>query len=205
HRSGRAGTRGARRAGAAVQGRLRRTGFRGVPRPARRRQVVRQVPADPDVRARVPHDRHPRSPADRDHQVAGAAPTPGQLRAPDAVRGQARGAAPAGRDRRPGAGVRAVRQRLVRLPGAAAGRAAGEPGVLPAFAMVGVMIAILGAGKMGEALLSGLLRAGRPPSDVAVVVRRADRGEELYEAYGVPVLTPEEAAKAASTLGIAAK
>jgi proline dehydrogenase len=26
------------------------------------------VPADPDVRARVPHDRHARSPADRDHQ-----------------------------------------------------------------------------------------------------------------------------------------
>ena len=26
------------------------------------------------------------------------------------------------------------------------------------------MIAILGTGKMGEALLSGLLRAGRPPT-----------------------------------------
>ena len=67
------------------------------------------------------------------------------------------------------------------------------------------MIAILGAGKMGEALLSGLLRAGRPPSDVAVVVRRAERGDELYEAYGVPVLTAEEAAKDASTLVIAVK
>ena len=30
------------------------------------------------------------------------------------------------------------------------------------------MIAILGTGKMGEALLSGLLRAGRSPADVAV-------------------------------------
>ena len=49
-----------------------------------------QVPADPDGRARVPDDRHARSPADRDHQVAGAAPAPGQLRVPDAVRGQAR-------------------------------------------------------------------------------------------------------------------
>jgi pyrroline-5-carboxylate reductase len=67
------------------------------------------------------------------------------------------------------------------------------------------MIAILGAGKMGEALLSGLLRAGRPPSDVAVVVRRAERGEELREAYGVPVLTAEEAAKDASTLVITVK
>jgi pyrroline-5-carboxylate reductase len=71
--------------------------------------------------------------------------------------------------------------------------------------MVGVMIAILGAGKMGEALLSGLQRAGRPPSDVAVVVRRAERGEELYEAYGVPVLTAEEAAKDAGTLVITVK
>jgi pyrroline-5-carboxylate reductase len=71
--------------------------------------------------------------------------------------------------------------------------------------MVGVMIAILGAGKMGEALLSGLLRAGRPPSDVAVVVRRAERGEELREAYGVPVLTAEEAAKDAGTLVITVK
>jgi pyrroline-5-carboxylate reductase len=71
--------------------------------------------------------------------------------------------------------------------------------------MVGVMIAIFGAGKMGEALLSGLLRAGRPPSDVAVVVRRAERGEELREAYGVPVLTAEEAAKDASTLVITVK
>jgi pyrroline-5-carboxylate reductase len=71
--------------------------------------------------------------------------------------------------------------------------------------MVGVMIAILGAGKMGEALLSGLLRAGLPPSDVAVVVRRAERAEELYEAYGVQVLTAEEAAKDAGTLVIAVK
>ena len=67
------------------------------------------------------------------------------------------------------------------------------------------MIAILGAGKMGEALLSGLLRAGRPPSDVAVVVRRAERGDELREAYGVPVLSAEEAAKTASTLVITVK
>ena len=67
------------------------------------------------------------------------------------------------------------------------------------------MIAILGAGKMGEALLSGLLRAGRPPSDVAVVVRRAERAEELREAYGVTVLTAEEAAKDASTLVITVK
>ena len=67
------------------------------------------------------------------------------------------------------------------------------------------MIAILGAGKMGEALLSGLLRAGRHPADVGVVVRRPERADELRSAYGVPVLSSEEAAKNASTLVIAVK
>jgi pyrroline-5-carboxylate reductase len=67
------------------------------------------------------------------------------------------------------------------------------------------MIAILGVGKMGEALLSGLVRAGRPPSEVAVVVRRADRGEELSERYGVRVLSAEDAAKSADTLVVAVK
>jgi pyrroline-5-carboxylate reductase len=67
------------------------------------------------------------------------------------------------------------------------------------------MIAIFGAGKMGEALLSGLLRAGRSPADVAVVVRRAERGAELTAAYGSPVLSAAEAAKNASTLVLAVK
>ena len=67
------------------------------------------------------------------------------------------------------------------------------------------MIAILGAGKMGEALLSGLLRAGRPAAEVAAVVRRPARAEELRALYGVPVLTVAEAAKQAGTLVIAVK
>jgi pyrroline-5-carboxylate reductase len=67
------------------------------------------------------------------------------------------------------------------------------------------MIAILGTGKMGEALLSGLLRAGRSPSDVAVVVRREARADELRAAYGVPVVTAEEAGKNAATLVVAVK
>ncbi len=67
------------------------------------------------------------------------------------------------------------------------------------------MIAILGTGKMGEALLSGLLRAGRPPSDVAAVVRREERAEELRTEYGIPVISAEEAAKNARTLVIAVK
>ena len=53
--------------------------------------------------------------------------TPGTLRVPDALRHPARRAAPAGRRRRDGAGLRALRRRVVRLPDAAAGRAPGEP------------------------------------------------------------------------------
>jgi pyrroline-5-carboxylate reductase len=67
------------------------------------------------------------------------------------------------------------------------------------------MIAILGAGKMGEALLSGLLRAGRPAGEVAAVVRRPARAEELRAAYGIPVLSVAEAAKQADTLVLGVK
>jgi pyrroline-5-carboxylate reductase len=67
------------------------------------------------------------------------------------------------------------------------------------------MIAILGAGKMGEALISGLLRAGRSPADVVVVVRRSARADQLRETYGVLALSAAEAAKSAETLVIAVK
>src|SRR5260370_21822273 len=67
------------------------------------------------------------------------------------------------------------------------------------------MIAIIGAGKMGEALAFGLLRAGRPPSDVIVAVRRLERGIELRERYGVDAMSAAEAAKIAQTLGLAVK
>jgi pyrroline-5-carboxylate reductase len=67
------------------------------------------------------------------------------------------------------------------------------------------VIAILGAGKMGEALISGLLRAGRNPADVVVVVRRPARGAELRETYGVAALSAADAAKTAETLVITVK
>jgi pyrroline-5-carboxylate reductase len=76
---------------------------------------------------------------------------------------------------------------------------------LPAFAKVEIVIAILGTGKMGEALLSGLLRAGRSPAEVAAVVRRPARADELRAAYGIPVLEAAEAAQKADTLVIAVK
>ena len=67
------------------------------------------------------------------------------------------------------------------------------------------MIAILGAGKMGEALISGLLRAGRNPSDVVVVVRRSARADELRDTYGVAAQSAADAVKTAETLVIAVK
>lgn len=67
------------------------------------------------------------------------------------------------------------------------------------------MIGILGAGKMGEALLSGLLRAGRSPSGVVAVVRRPERAGYLRQAYGVSVAGVAEAAKTADTLILTVK
>jgi pyrroline-5-carboxylate reductase len=49
-------------------------------------------------------------------------------------------------------------------------------------------VAILGVGVMGETLLSGLLRAGRPAAGLVVGEKRLDRAIELRERYGVEVL-----------------
>jgi pyrroline-5-carboxylate reductase len=67
------------------------------------------------------------------------------------------------------------------------------------------MIAILGAGKMGEALLSGLLRAGVAPSDVVAAVRGQDRAGALRDSYGIDVTSAAEAAGKADTLVITVK
>ncbi|HEV2536852.1 MAG TPA: pyrroline-5-carboxylate reductase [Streptosporangiaceae bacterium] len=67
------------------------------------------------------------------------------------------------------------------------------------------MIAILGTGKMGEALLSGLLRAGRSPSAVVAAVRREERAAELRDRYGIGVTDAISAAKLADTLVLAVK
>ncbi|WP_067815201.1 pyrroline-5-carboxylate reductase [Actinomadura kijaniata] len=67
------------------------------------------------------------------------------------------------------------------------------------------MIAILGAGKMGEALLSGVLRAGRRPSELMATARREERAALLRERYGIEIVTNVEAARRASTLVLAVK
>jgi pyrroline-5-carboxylate reductase len=68
------------------------------------------------------------------------------------------------------------------------------------------MIAILGAGQMGEALTSGLLRAGVvTPGEIIAAARRADRAKQLRDAYGIEVVLAAEAADRAQTLVIAVK
>jgi pyrroline-5-carboxylate reductase len=67
------------------------------------------------------------------------------------------------------------------------------------------MIAILGAGKMGEALLSGMLRAGIAPSEVIAAARREDRARALTDTYGIEVVSADEATQRAGTLVITVK
>ncbi|MEV7182893.1 pyrroline-5-carboxylate reductase [Kitasatospora sp. NPDC093102] len=69
----------------------------------------------------------------------------------------------------------------------------------------GQKIAFLGTGKIGEALLSGLLRAGKNPADVLVTARRPERAVELAARYGVVAVSNIEAAKLADTLILAVK
>ncbi len=66
-------------------------------------------------------------------------------------------------------------------------------------------IAIIGGGSMGEALLSGLLRAGRQVKDMVVAERDADRAKYLSETYSVLVTTTDDAAENAKFIIVAVK
>jgi pyrroline-5-carboxylate reductase len=65
--------------------------------------------------------------------------------------------------------------------------------------------AIIGAGVMGETLLSGLVRAGRRVDQLMVGEKRPDRARELEERYGVAVVTNREAAAKADTVALVVK
>ena len=71
----------------------------------------------------------------------------------------------------------------------------------------GRRIAILGGGKIGESLLSGLLSSGwRKPEEIIVTGRRQERIDELAERYGVEAtLSNAEAVSGASFIVIAVK
>ena len=66
-------------------------------------------------------------------------------------------------------------------------------------------VAVIGTGKIGELVLSGLLRAGWQPSDLLVTTRRAERGAELAERYGVRAVDNLTAVAEADVLAIAVK
>ncbi len=65
-------------------------------------------------------------------------------------------------------------------------------------------LAIIGGGKIGEALLSGLVRRGGPEG-IVVCERSPERAAQLTERYGVPVLALTEAATRARVLLLAVK
>ena len=69
----------------------------------------------------------------------------------------------------------------------------------------GNQTAIIGAGVMGETLLSGLVRAGRRVDLLLVGEKRDERARELEERYGVSVVSNVEAASKADTVALVVK
>ena len=66
-------------------------------------------------------------------------------------------------------------------------------------------VAIIGAGVMGESLLSGLIRGGHEIADLVVGEKRRERAVELREQYGVEVLANIDAAARADTVALVVK
>jgi pyrroline-5-carboxylate reductase len=68
-------------------------------------------------------------------------------------------------------------------------------------------VAFLGGGRMGEALVSGLIRSGgRSADEIVVTSRREERAREFVERYGVTsTLSNAEAVKRAGTLVLMVK
>ncbi|HKD96597.1 MAG TPA: pyrroline-5-carboxylate reductase [Micromonosporaceae bacterium] len=66
-------------------------------------------------------------------------------------------------------------------------------------------MAVVGAGKIGEVLLSGLLRSGWPKERLLATARRAERAEELSGRYGVRMVDVAGAVAEADVLAIAVK
>ncbi|MGB8962282.1 MAG: pyrroline-5-carboxylate reductase [Pseudonocardiaceae bacterium] len=66
-------------------------------------------------------------------------------------------------------------------------------------------IAVLGAGKIGEALLSGLLDAGRRPDDLMFTERYPDRVAQLEQTYQIRAVDTATAARKAGILVVAVK
>ncbi|MGW0161974.1 pyrroline-5-carboxylate reductase [Mycobacterium sp. NPDC003323] len=66
-------------------------------------------------------------------------------------------------------------------------------------------IAIIGGGSIGEALLSGLLRAGRQVKDLVVAEKHPDRARQLSETHQVLVTSVSDAVENATYVIVAVK
>lgn len=62
------------------------------------------------------------------------------------------------------------------------------------------MIAVIGAGAMGEVFVAGLLRSGTEPARLVISEKRAERAAEVAERYGVRCVGVAEAAREAATV-----
>lgn len=66
-------------------------------------------------------------------------------------------------------------------------------------------LALLGAGVMGETVLSGLVRAGWDPADLVATDRRPERAAELEAAYGIAMTSNLDAVAGAETVVLVVK
>jgi pyrroline-5-carboxylate reductase len=66
-------------------------------------------------------------------------------------------------------------------------------------------IAVLGGGKIGEALISGLLRGERTPAEIVVSEKHPERAAYLGATFGITVTDVPTAVKQAGTLLLAVK
>ncbi|MBJ7291352.1 pyrroline-5-carboxylate reductase [Williamsia sp.] len=66
-------------------------------------------------------------------------------------------------------------------------------------------VAIIGGGKIGEALLAGLIASGRATKDLVVAERAPSRAQELTQEYGVRVTDVADAVEGAAIVVLAVK
>lgn len=67
------------------------------------------------------------------------------------------------------------------------------------------MIAVLGAGVMGEVFIAGLIRGGTPAARIVISEKREDRAREVAKAHGVHALPAVDAVREATTVLILVK
>ncbi|MGW0043815.1 pyrroline-5-carboxylate reductase [Rhodococcus sp. NPDC003348] len=66
-------------------------------------------------------------------------------------------------------------------------------------------IAVMGGGRIGEALIAGLVKAGHAPKDLVVAEQYPPRAQELAGQYGIRTTTVADAADGAHVVVIAVK